>query len=114
MTKQLLILAALLALTACETPRSNAPVFTVVESNASIPNRSMIQEISLLDDDELLIRVGAGELYRVRLTPLCTTFADVGTAARLADSGPGLDRTTRVIVGDNTCNIRSIERVTRN
>ena len=111
--KRIVLFAAFLALAACATPPSAPPEFNVVETNAYIPDRALIQEISFLDDDVLLIRVSARELYRVRLIPGCTNYGDVGVAARLADTGPGVDRSTRVIVGDNTCAIRSISRVER-
>jgi hypothetical protein len=103
------------ALSACATgdTAARADPFELVEQNASISNRHMVRRISVLDDDMLLAEVGAGQYYRIRLGPGCVDFADVFANVRLAETGSGIDRSSRFIVDGQTCMVRSIDEVRR-
>lgn len=106
-----ILMGASLTAVGCASTEPREDPFVVVEENASISDRSLIRSTSILDDDVLLIRAGVNDIYRVRLFPGCADFSDIGTGARLEETGIGVDRGTRFTIGGTTCPVRSIERV---
>lgn len=113
------VLAALTAMTslfvlaACASDGPSGPAYVVVEPNVTVTDRHLIRRISVLDDDLLLVESGANTYYQVRLLPGCVDFADITTPIRLHETSMGLDRTSRFVIGDQTCPVRSIDRVER-
>lgn len=115
MTRPHLLIAAIalgLGLAACASgPRQ--PAFVVVEENAAITNRWDIRRIGVLDDDMLIVEAGANDLYRVRLFPGCVSISDIASTAQLAETGSGLDRTSRFTFNGRSCPVRAIDKVRR-
>jgi hypothetical protein len=105
----------LFALSACATSdaAARAEAFELVEENASISNRHLLRRLAVIEDDTLLAEIGAGELYRIKLFPGCIDFADVFADVRLAETGSGIDRTSRFIVDGQSCPVRTIDQVRR-
>lgn len=101
------------ALAACQTSADRGPAYVTVEQNVSIPDRRLVDRVSLLDDDTLLIVVSPAEYYQAKLTPACTVGADLLSSVQIDETSMGIDRSTRVIIDGQTCGIRSLDRVER-
>lgn len=113
MLKALAALIAIWTLAACATgPRE--PAWVVVEENASVPARFLVNRYSLIDDDKILIAVGAGEYYQATLVPACASQTDILAPVQLAETGFGIDRSSAFIIDGRRCGIRRLDRVERN
>jgi hypothetical protein len=113
---RLVIAAAIAAMSvgACASDGGAAqPAYVVVEENASISDRRLIRRMSILEDDTILIEAGPGDFYQVRLIGPCASIADLTSPVAIEETGIGIDRSSRFLIGGRTCHVRSISRVER-
>lgn len=104
---------AILGAAGCASDGPSGPAYVVVEENVSISDRSLVRRISVLDDDQLIIEVGANDYYRATLLPGCIAFADMMAPVRLEETGIGIDRTSSFTIDGRRCSIRALDRVER-
>lgn len=96
-----------------ETRLADAPAFTVIEADASIPfSQIAIRSYEVADDRSLLIRVGANRWYRATVWQPCRSHLrfenSIGFVTRGTDT---FDRFSQVIVDGHRCPISTLDRI---
>jgi hypothetical protein len=87
--------------------------YTVIESDATIPFGSRINQLDRPTRDTVLVRTGANHWYRIQLNENCARGSMIGSPVRLETYGQGspIDRFTWVRLEDRSCAIQSLDRV---
>lgn len=119
--KVLLTLAMLAALSTsafAEPPDAEepAPVFNIIEADASLPfSNHRIQSFHVARDNSLILRAGANRWYRATVWAPCAhdlRWAHENIALDTRPNGT-LDRFSAVVVRGQRCPIRTLDRIDR-
>jgi hypothetical protein len=89
------------------------PQFTVLEPDARIAFSSLVNGFEVVDDDTILLRVGASRLYLAELSGPCGRHARWEHQLGIAPNGPGIDTFSSLVIDGRRCRISSLTRVER-
>jgi len=87
--------------------------FIVVEEDARIAFPRTINSYEIVDENRVLLRVGAGQLYLAELTRSCARDARWDRSIAIVQRGGPVDRYSALRIGDRVCQIETLARVER-
>jgi hypothetical protein len=90
-----------------------APQFVVLDPDARIAFTRSINGYEVIDEDTILLRVGASRLYLAELNRACARDARFGFQIGVAPRGPSVDKFSDLIIDGRRCAVSSLAQVER-